>query len=468
MDSMPTQKPGGLPPIAYIMSGLLIAGGGYWWLTHQNSDKTSSDLGLSQDAGAGLSSGSKILVSTVTSPEKQAGVKALESGNKAEAIAQFQQALKKHRNDPEALIYLNNAKAGDPNYSVGVSVPIHSDSNGAQEILRGVAQAQRDINQGGGINGTPLAVLIADDKDNVEVAQDVAQKFVDRAGLMGVVGHYSSDVTLAAGKVYDNRKLPVISPISTSVKLSNFSPYVFRTVPSDYVAARALANYMLSSLKHQKAAVFFSSQSAYSQSLKGEFVSAVSLGGGQVVSEFDLADSGFSAAQAIATATKQGAQVLALLGNTGTLDKALQVVQVNKRRLPLLGGDDVYSPKTLELGAEAATGMVVAVPWHILGDPKAVFPQQARQLWGGDVSWRTAIAYDATQSLIEAIRQGPSREGVQKALRSSDFSAKGASGAVRFLPSGDRNAPVQLVKIVPGKRSGTGFDFVPVPQSRLM
>jgi branched-chain amino acid transport system substrate-binding protein len=97
-----------------------------------------------------------------------------------------------------------------------------------------------------------------------------------------------------------------------------------------------------------------------------------------------------------------------------------------------------------------------------------VFPQQARQLWGGDVSWRTAIAYDATQSLIEAIRQSPSREGVQKALRSSDFSANGASGAVRFLPSGDRNAPVQLVKIVPGKRSGTGFDFVPVPQSRLM
>jgi branched-chain amino acid transport system substrate-binding protein len=236
MDSMPIQKPGGLPPIAYIMSGLLIAGGGYWWLTHQNSDKTSFDPGLSRDTGAGLSSGSKILVSTVTSPEKQAGVKALESGNKEEAIAQFQQALKKNRNDTETLVYLNNVKAGDTTYSIGVSVPIHSGPNGAQEILRGVAQAQRDINQGGGINGTPLAVLIADDKDNAEVAQDIAQKFVDKSGLTGVVSHYSSDVTLAAGKVYNNRKLPVISPIRTSVKLSNFSPYVFRTVPRYCVA----------------------------------------------------------------------------------------------------------------------------------------------------------------------------------------------------------------------------------------
>jgi hypothetical protein len=29
--------------------------------------------------------------------------------------------------------------------------------------------------------------------------------------------------------------------------------------------------------------------------------------------------------------------------------------------------------------------------------------------------------------------------------------------------SGDRNAPVKLVKIAPSIRSGTGYDFVPIP-----
>jgi branched-chain amino acid transport system substrate-binding protein len=51
-----------------------------------------------------------------------------------------------------------------------------------------------------------------------------------------------------------------------------------------------------------------------------------------------------------------------LAANTETLDKALQLVQVNQKPLTLLGGDDVYTLKTLEIGREQAVGMVVAVP----------------------------------------------------------------------------------------------------------
>jgi branched-chain amino acid transport system substrate-binding protein len=154
-----------------------------------------------------------------------------------------------------------------------------------------------------------------------------------------------------------------------------------------------------------------------------------------------------------------------LASNTETLDKALQVVNVNDKRLALLGGDDVYTLKTLELGREKAVGMVVAVPWHIDGNFSSDFPQKSRQLWGADVNWRTALSYDATKALIAALEINPTRPGVQQALTSSNFFATGASGAIRFLRSGDRNAPVQLVKIAPGTRSRSGYDFVPVPQS---
>jgi branched-chain amino acid transport system substrate-binding protein len=106
--------------------------------------------------------------------------------------------------------------------------------------------------------------------------------------------------------------------------------------------------------------------------------------------------------------------------------------------------------------------MVLAVPWHINGDPTSNFPRQSRQLWGGDVNWRTALSYDATQALIAALQRNPTRNGVQKALISSDFSPTGASGIIRFLPSGDRNAAVILVRIQPGTTSGTGYDFVPL------
>ena len=257
-----------------------------------------------------------------------------------------------------------------------------------------------------------------------------------------------------------------ISPISTSVKISNFSRYIFRTVPSDFTAARALADYMVKKLQKKNIAVFFNSQSNYSQSLKSEFVASVSLEGGQLSSEFDLSKSDFSAAKSVEQATKQGAEVLMLAPNTETLDKALQVVEINQKRLALLGGDDVYTPKTLEVGREQSVGMVLAVPWHIEGNKSSGFPYKSRQLWGADVNWRTAMAYDATRVLLTAIEKNPSRSGVQQVIASPNFSITGASGTVRFLPSGDRNSQVQLVQIIRrnSSRSGTGYDFVPVSQ----
>ena len=150
--------------------------------------------------------------------------------------------------------------------------------------------------------------------------------------------------------------------------------------------------------------------------------------------------------------------------NTSTLDKALQVVQVNRKRLKLLGGDDIYAPTTLEVGGDAAKDMVVAVPWDIDTLPQTEFVRESKQLWGAEVNWRTALSYDATRAFIAAIQSSPTRSGIQQALSSPNFSITGAAGAVQFLPSGDRNAPVQLVKIIPNVNTSTGYDFVPVRQ----
>ena len=411
-----------------------------------------------------ISAGEKNLIPSDEAPDKQAGINAIAAKNYTEAVSKLETARKRTPNDPEILIYLNNARIGNQkSSSIGVSVPITSDVNGAKEILRGVAQAQNEINLAGGIKGIPLKVLIANDDNVPDVAKQVAESFVKNSEILGVVGHYSSDVTLATVNSYQSGQLVAISPISTSVKLSGASSYVFRTVPSDYVAARALADYMLQKLKQKNVAVFFNSQSGYSQSLKSEFVTAVALGGGQVISEFDLSSTNFDPAQNLNQAIKGGAQVIMLASNTDTLDKALQVVQVNDKKLSLLGGDDVYSPKTLQIGREAAINMVVAIPWHILANPKAEFPKAASQLWGAEVNWRTAMAYDAAKALIAGIERNPTRKGVQQALSASDFSAEGAAGGIRFLPSGDRNQTVQLVKIVKGSRTSFGYDFVPVP-----
>ncbi|MEG4022160.1 ABC transporter substrate-binding protein [Microcoleus sp. S13C4] len=467
---------------AVLILSLLITIGlacaGIWWFTSrgginlgglspQNQTIPKSPTGNSpqsdQAIGQRLSAGQKLLIPEQATTTKQAAVQAIASGNYNAAISDLQASLKTNRNDPEALIYLNNARIGDrKSYTIAAAVPIGADINGAQEILRGVAQAQNEINQSGGISGTPLKVLIANDDNNPEIASQIASALANNSEVLGVIGHFSSDATLAASKIYQQNQLVAISPISTSVQLSGIGSNIFRTVPSDRFAANALSRYMLTKLQKKKAAVFFNSASNYSKSLKSEFTTALYGDGGQVVSEFDFAKGNFNATDSFKSAIAQGAEVIVLAANTATLDQALQVVQVNAKRLPLLAGDDVYTAKVLQIGGAAATDMVLAVPWHILADPQSSFPQTSKQLWNAEVSWRTALAYDAAIALIVGLGRNPTRTGIQQALSASDFSAKGASGPIRFLPSGDRNRAVQLVTVKPGNRTSYGYEFVPI------
>ncbi|WP_216595621.1 bifunctional serine/threonine-protein kinase/ABC transporter substrate-binding protein [Myxosarcina sp. GI1] len=462
-----------------LIAAILL--GSFWGLKNRDltiaSSVTNSQSFVRQNSQLSnrFSQGEKVLITQAITLEKELAVTAFERGNFKKATALFSASLDTLPNDPETLIYLNNARIGNQKaYSIAVSVPISSDVNAAQEILRGVAQAQNSVNQTGGIANIPLEIQIIDDGNDPEIARQLAKILSQDLNILGVIGHYASDVTLATTKIYQSARLVAISPVSTSVKLSELSPYFFRTVPSDYLAARSLAEYMLEKLNRKQVAVYYTSQSNYSESLKSEFITAVALNGGRVTHTFDLSEANFSAANSFKQAMNGGAEVIMLAADSGTLDKALQVVQVNRNRLDMLGGDDIYTPKTLQVAGARGENMVLAIPWHIKAEPNAKFAVVSKKLWGGEVNWRTAMAYDATQAFItaigdsiaEGIARSPTRIGIQKVLANPDFSALGACDRVRFLPSGDRLKAIELVKIQPQDNSIFKYEFLPIAAKR--
>ncbi|MBE9143521.1 ABC transporter substrate-binding protein [Planktothrix mougeotii] len=462
--------------LALIITGALLGGGYFLFfkpssssLFNQNSlpspsGNSASTSSSNQTIETRISQGEKVLIPSGDLALKQGGVAALAAGQYQNAVQQFNAALQQNKNDPEALIYRNNAQLLQNNQSystIAVSIPIGTSVNTAQEILRGVAQAQTEVNQGGGLGGKLLNVIIVNDDNSPELAQEIAKKLVNNSEVLGVIGHFGSNTTLAAAPIYEAGKLVMISPTSTSTAISNAGDFIFRTVPSDRFAGSTLARYLLNTLNLKKAVLFFNSANDYSSSLQTEFTTAFSGDGGEVVTVFDIAQPNFNPTQALEQARQQGAEAIVLTPDSSTIEQALQVVRTNRKQLPLLGGDSLYRPETLKVGSDTM-GMVIAIPWHILANPNSEFAQAANQLWGGDVNWRTATAYDATKALITAISKNPTRTGVQEALSASDFTPEGATGVIRFLPSGDRNQPLQLVKVEPGNRSGFGYDFIPV------
>ncbi|MBW4510004.1 MAG: ABC transporter substrate-binding protein [Scytonematopsis contorta HA4267-MV1] len=406
---------------------------------------------------------------------KQKGIEAMAGSRYAEAITEFEKARNSYQNSPETLIYLNNARIGSrTSHTIAIVAPISAEADSSLKLLRGIAQAQDEINKSGEINGTPLRIIIADDEGKPEIAKQVASQLAKKDDVLAVVGHHSSGSTLAAKEIYDSQKLVAISSVSTSVELSanpdNTKRYVFRTVPSDAFAAKALASYMLTTLNKQKAVVFYDPKSAYSKSLKNEFVQEVVQNEGQVVDEISLSNDNFNASDSVNQAINRGAQVLMLAAPYDRINNAISIINVNKKRLNLLGGDDIYNIKILQEAETRAEGMVFGIAWSIDSNPNSEFVRKSRSIWNADVDWKTAMTYDATQALITALKKNPTRNGVQEALSSAEFQTPGVSDTIRFIPSsGDRIAKVQLVqikKISDGKksRSGTGFDFVFLPK----
>ncbi|MFK8182002.1 MAG: ABC transporter substrate-binding protein [Phormidesmis sp.] len=472
--------------IAALLITLAVLGAGGWWIFKNIIGETSiadlpgtgipgssagkagpdSSSGGNRPPTVGGTSGKPVLPGPV-SPTKQAGLTALADGDYATAETEFTAALAEKKNDPESLIYLNNAKIAEAEaHTVAVAIPANKEFLGpALEIMRGVAQAQSEINAAGGINGVPLKVLMAGDTGTAANSFETASDLVANEDVLGVVGHYSSDMTLAAAEAYESGKLSVISPTSTAEKISEAGEYVFRTVPSDRLAAAALARYVLNTLKKTKAAVFYTADSAYSRSVQSEFTTELLSNGGEVVADFNVTEAGFSAGQALQAARAAGAEVIMLALTESTDTASLQVLAVNRGDLPVVGGDSLYDFDILDVGREDAVGLTVSVPWHILSHQQSPFVRSSQALWGAAVNWRTVTAYDATVTLAAAIAQGgPTRQGIAETLATPGFTVDGATNTVKFFPSGDRNQPSQLVTVIKkeGKGiSGTGYDYEP-------
>jgi branched-chain amino acid transport system substrate-binding protein len=429
--------------------------------SHQSTQPKDQDLDIAQR----LSFGEKTLIAAAQNPHKQAAVQAFAAGDYGNASAKYDASLKIKRNDPEALIYQNNAMAianGDF-LTIAVSVPIGGNLNVAEEILRGVAQVQQEVNERGGINGKYLQVAIAnDDNDPVTVIQ-IASKLSKNQQILGVIGHNSTEASVAAAPIYQQAGLVMISPTTVGSSLSNMGSYIFRTTPDTRSTADILAHYTVESTRKSKIAICFASNAKASQSFKAAFEWSIFQAGGKVVeANCDFSQPDFNPTNISSQAISSGADALLLAPSIYDLNSAIAVVQANKKRLPLLGNQTMYVFETLQQGASDANEMVLSVAWHSVANADNIFTQEAQILWGGSVGWRTAMAYDAAKAIVIGLETGANRQQLQAALTNPDFSFTGATGVVRFLPSGDRNLKGAIVKVESGRQSGVGYDFIPV------
>lgn len=407
--------------------------------------------------------GDRILIRADINSSKEAAIQAYASQDYKTALQQFQNSLKSQSNDPETLIYWNNSLAklqGEP-LIVGTSVPIGGNLDVAKEILRGVAQAQTRINRNGGINGRLMAIKIANDDNDPAIALEVAREFVKDKEILAVIGHNDSNASLAAAPIYQAGKLVMITPTSSAEGLSEIGNYVFRTTPNTRALSESLVDYAIKVAGKKNIAICVDSESEVSKSFQKEFTWAVYNRGSNIVAApCDFAAANFNPSEIPSQMISSGADALFLAPSIRNVNSAIEIAQANQNRLTLLGSHSLNTYATLAQGQKDVNGMVISAAWYPHPNFNSTFDLDAQKLWKGAINWRTAMAYDATEVIIAALKTGVTREAIDITLSNPLFTTPGATKPIQFLPSGDRNMQGTLIKVQPGSKSGTGYDFV--------
>ncbi|RMH66442.1 MAG: amino acid ABC transporter substrate-binding protein [Cyanobacteria bacterium J003] len=479
-----SSKKSPLPLVAVALGVALLLMGGMGFLSYRlfltNRENNPPSLSGRSTSGSQLvskttarnaayiSQGERILISEPNPQRvalKQEAALAFDRGDWALAIAKYQELVALDPNDPESRIYLNNARArqaGNP-MTMAAVVPIGTSPDTAKEVLRGVAQYQEQFNASA--PNRPLEVVIVNENSPNGVTS-LAEDLIN-SSIQGVLGHGTDANSRAALQVYEQAGIAALSPLTTNVipqgnsrvqvqalSLNEKGKQLLNTYLDN--AAQTLAEAVAKKVPHAKVALFYNSDSPYSNELKSKLTAVLPQFGAQVVQQRDVA-AGFNANTAMTAARQAAANAVVLAFSRARVNEAVALAIANQTQTPPLqffGSDQLYGPDLLIKGDSAINGMILAVPWST--NPNDPFAQQAAQAWRGQISWRTTTAYDATQALAQAMAKGGDRASTQQLLRQGvQIQGQTASGTFNRVP---------LVQAAPGPNGpkGSNYQFNPL------
>lgn len=134
---------------------------------------------------------------------------------------------------------------------IGVAQPLTGPIHElGKDLLNGVQLAVTELNAGNytvGGKRVTLEIVSVDDKSDAATGKAVAQQLVE-AGVVAVIGHLNSGVSIAAAPIYAAQGIAQIA-ISTNPKFTELGlDTTFRMVANDHMQAKAMGSFAPRSL----------------------------------------------------------------------------------------------------------------------------------------------------------------------------------------------------------------------------
>jgi branched-chain amino acid transport system substrate-binding protein len=310
-----------------------------------------------------------------------------------------------------------------------------------------------EINRAGGIGGRKLKLFVEDDRCQPPDGVSAFNKIMAAASPAVVLGAVCSSVTLAIAPFAETRKTVLISPASTSPKLTNAGDFIFRVVPSASLRASVFAEYLHNERGLRRlAALYIDNEGGIGAS--SAFKAQLTQLGGAVVLEQIYAQ-GATDVRAQLTTIKAANADGVVVGSYPP-DTVLVLRQARELGLPqplFFQTEAIQNPDVLRDAGDAANGAVYILAAPASSEARASFTRAYEAKFGKKAELFAAEGYDIVRLVAQAM--AAAKDEPISGSRIRDFlyqvrSYAGASGAITFDKNGDVIKPFAIMTIEAG------------------
>ena len=348
-----------------------------------------------------------------------------------------------------------DAKASDV-IKVGVFLPLTGDNAAGGELeLRGIKLANKLHPE---VLGKKIELVVADNKSDKAEAASVAARLIEKDKVSVIVGSYGSSLSMAAGNIVKDSKVPAVGTSCTNPQVTANNDYYFRACFIDPFQGTVMANFAKNDLQATKAAILIDNSSDYAKGLAAFFKENFIKNGGTVVAEesYLQKDTDFKA-----TLTKIKAAAPDILYVPGYYQEVGMIVKQGREmgiEIPMAGGDGWDSAKLPEIAGKAALNNTYFSSLYSPDDDSALnkaFVSEYEKAYKVKPDVFAALAYDSALLVAEAIKNAGDTDPVKIAQSMAKINGfQGVSGTVTFDA---QHNPVKSAVIIEHKDGAQTF-----------
>ncbi|MBK5539522.1 penicillin-binding protein activator [Pseudomonas sp. TH05] len=353
-----------------------------------------------------------------------------------------------------ALAGASMAHAAQPSVRIGYQLPLTGNTAQYGQDFKAAAEiALKEFNASGRIP-VPVEIVFEDSRSDAKEAVSIARKFADDPSIVGVLGDFTSTVSMASAQVYKRAGLSQLSQTASHPDYTKISKWQFRNITNQDQEGPFNADW-IASQGFKKVAVI-GEQTDWGQSAVQAFEKKAKENGIEVVFS-EYFNRGIPDFRSLITKVDR-VHPDAIYGAIFYEDAAQFLKQLHQLgvKAPVFSSSAAYNEQLIKLAGKDADGLRLTSTFLPTVDAENVrhFVTAWKAVRNGEEPGQfPAQAYDATNIMLAAVARtypDATRDKVRQALaETKDF--PGVTGSTTFDADREPHKSLVKVEVVNGK-----------------